>query len=391
MKPTLRLLVAVCSLGSLGSLGLVAGCDDDDGGKAPVDAGDAGGTGGARPDGGDAGGTGGTTGTGDAGPDALDVPAEMGGGDGGGDVAGAMASALITAAEGGSLSAGGGTLTVPAGALAADTMIELRVLAPGNDPWTANIYGQIYDFEPSGLEFQVPAALSLPVGTVPANKDAVVAWLDDASAQWFPVPSTVDKGMVTGLVSHFTGFAVLLLDKTVACPFSGACGGSIDGTWEYDQACTRPQQPQSIPCGNATPILLQTSVGVGGTITVAQGRYTSNQTVTVKATAFFTPACLAAVNQATVVYADCAAVQAALRQDQAAEWVCGGTLAQGCSCTVDTVNESSEMGTAVVTGQQVTFTEDGAGTPGSPADFCAQTETLVLRDADGSVYTAMRK
>jgi hypothetical protein len=401
MKPNVRrfLMVAACSFS------LLAGCDDDDAPKGGGDAGDAGGTGDAKADG--TVGTGGATGTGGA--DAA-APSGTGGstganldgganadttpgtGDGGGDTAGAgtSTSLMVVAETGGTLTLGGATLAIPAGALGATETITMSAIAPGNDPWTANISGLIYNLEPDGLQFQVPAALSLPVGTVPANRDATIAWLDDASGQWFPVQSTVEGGKVSGAISHFSGYAVLLLEKNNYCPFSGACGGELDGTWQYEEACQKPPESQPIACGTAPPIQIRTAYDLGGTVTIAQGRYTSTQTVTVRNSAFFTAACLAAINQPTMMYEDCAALQEGLRTDKMAEWTCAGTLAQGCSCALDSVLEQPSMGTATVVGQKVTITKDG-DTPGQPADYCVKGESLILRDASGAVYTAIKQ
>ena len=80
-------------------------------------------------------------------------------GDGG---AGEVASALVPAAEGGSVTSADGvlTLSVPAGAIAKDTEISIRVVPRAE--WPAEIVetgpiSAVYDLQPDGLEFDPPA------------------------------------------------------------------------------------------------------------------------------------------------------------------------------------------------------------------------------------------
>ena len=159
---------------------------------------------------------------------------------------------MVTAAAGGTLTAGGGSLLIPAGVLAADQMLTVTVKAPvAGDPGRENIVGDIYDFGPSGTKFSVPVQLTLPLpGAVPADKKAVVAWLDEASGEWFTVATTVSGDKVTGLITHFTRFAVLQIPKETICPYAGACGGSLDGTWKYSQTCLKPTETEAFKCGD---------------------------------------------------------------------------------------------------------------------------------------------
>jgi hypothetical protein len=401
------LAVVVCSL-------VAAGCGDDtakpatgaggtagtlDGGQGgTTGTSDAAGTGGSTPAGtggttpaGTGGttpaGTGGTTpaGTGGAGPDA-----------GGGDAAG-PASMMITASGGGTLSSGGGTLLIPGGALSADKTLTLTVRAPAADePGKANIVGDVYEFGPDGTTFAVPVQLTLPLtSTIPADKKAVVAWLDTASGQWFPVPSTVSADKVMGLVSHFTRFALLQIPQDELCPYAGACGGSLDGTWKYTQGCLKAEETKAFDCGTAGPVNMRQEYNIGGTVTIGQGKFTANQMISAKGTLFYTPACMALLKD-SMADISCAKLQEAWRMTNVQPgqtppmWICAGTIEQGCSCQVTNSLALTTAGSVSVDGQKAVFTQEGKA-PGTPDDFCVQGNNLSVRTSDGDVYTAVKQ
>jgi hypothetical protein len=388
LRMTRGMVAVVCSLS------LAGGCGSSDKGS-----GGTGGAGGMNLDAAAAGGTGGSGGSATGGSGGSATGGSGGGAGGAADAgpgdgpAATMANMMIGSASGGTLASGAATLLVPAGALPADKVLTVSVQAPEADlPGRESINGDVYDFGPSGTTFTVPAALTLPLsGGLPAGKRAVVAWLDPAAGQWFPVPSTVDGDKVRGLVTHFTRFALLLLPDTALCPAAGACGGSLDGTWKYTNSCLKATESDVAQCGTAGAVKMRQEYQVGGTVTIAQGRYTTQQMITASATLFYTPACLAEIRGAGVPNADCATLQEAWRkQNPAAVWVCAGTLEQGCSCLLTQTLAGTSMGAVVITGQQVAFNEDGKPAK-MPSDFCVKGSNLTVRDADGSVYTAVKQ
>jgi hypothetical protein len=400
------LLVAVCFLG------LGAGCDDDE--DKVVDAGRGGAGGGAGGAGGGqagAGGTGGgsagaggtarggadggagTGGTGTDGGDAAEVSSEVGetGGDVSGDALGASASVMITASAGGTVAAGGGSLLVPAGALAADRMITLQVrTAAGGDPNRANLASDIFNFGPDGTVFAVPVALTLPLNIdVPAGKQAVVAWLDTAGGQWFPVPSVMeDADKVRGMVSHFTSFAVLLINEGDTCPTATPCGGSLNGTWRYSAACLKADTGETVKCGENQEIQTSIDYALTGTVTIDGGRFTANQMIVLRRSIFYTAACLTDISMGQPV-GPCSGIQTELNKQQTG-WTCTGTPEQGCSCQLSVNVTQTPMGSVVINGQQVAFNEDGKE-PKDPGSFCVQGNNLTVQDAEGSLYTAVRQ
>ena len=403
-------LVVVCAIG------LAAGCDDDDpgGGAGGTGGGDAaagtgGSTGGAGGStGGTGGGTGGTSGTGGSTGGTSGTGGSTGGSSGTGgtggtggsamDAAGdsAAAAALITAATGGTLSTGGASLLVPAGVLTADQMLTLSVETPGaGTPGRANIVGDIYDFGPNGTKFRVPVQLTLPIpGAVAADKKAVVAWLEESTGEWFPVATTVSGDKAIGLVTHFTRFAVLVLPKEEICPYAGACGGSLEGTWKYGQTCLKATESEAFKCGDAGSVTLRNEFFVNGTVTITSGRFTANQMIEATGTLFYTPACMAMVRQG-LPNATCATLQEAWRKENAPpgmehNWICQGTVEQGCSCRLSQNIAQTIMGNVTVNGNKVNFTKDG-DQPGVPDDFCVKGNNLSVRTNKGEVYTAVKQ
>ncbi|MGI6575729.1 MAG: S-layer homology domain-containing protein [bacterium] len=106
------------------------------------------------------------------------------------------------------------TLYLVAGAVAADTEITVTEIEPADipAPTTHILISPVYQLGPAGTEFNPPAILSirllLPEGT--QYEDLVVAWLDENSNQWYPLPTVVDVewGIISAQVDHFTKFAV---------------------------------------------------------------------------------------------------------------------------------------------------------------------------------------
>jgi hypothetical protein len=120
------------------------------------------------------------------------------------------------AAQGGEVHLlGKAELRIPPGALAADTVIEIRKLEVGA-PYaqkTGLLSGSVIQLEPSGLVFQTPAQLSvfydpaqIPAGLAPQNLTLVSHNRGEA---WQEHPSVVSTSpfTITASVSHFTDWA----------------------------------------------------------------------------------------------------------------------------------------------------------------------------------------
>ncbi|MBA7631613.1 hypothetical protein ES703_39146 [subsurface metagenome] len=89
--------------------------------------------------------------------------------------------------------------------------------APPPPPEGAYIIGLVYDFGPDGATFNPPITITftyneslIPEGIPEEN--LLLAWWDAASDQWVPLRVFIiapELNIITGLVSHFTPFAVL--------------------------------------------------------------------------------------------------------------------------------------------------------------------------------------
>ena len=97
------------------------------------------------------------------------------------------------------------------------SVVEKKAYEDVKFPQTHKALSSIYEFGPNGTSFYNPVYLSIRV-VIPDGinyEDIVLAWYDSAKEQWFAVPTVIDvsTGTITGLVEHFTKFAVLVRDK----------------------------------------------------------------------------------------------------------------------------------------------------------------------------------
>lgn len=100
-------------------------------------------------------------------------------------------------------------LMLPQNALQKDTTIEIEEVG-GMD--RDELVSSIYEFGPSGTRFEKPITMSIKVplsGVILEN--LALVWLNEETGEWIPVPAVIDveTGKVTGVVDHFTKFAVI--------------------------------------------------------------------------------------------------------------------------------------------------------------------------------------
>ncbi|HEY2730654.1 MAG TPA: hypothetical protein VGK52_12005 [Polyangia bacterium] len=145
-----------------------------------------------------------------------------GGTGGSGGAAGATAGTSGGAAgittigtSGGTVSMGGVTLTIPAGALAFDTAISVTTTTAPSGYTLASV---AYEFSPDGTTFGRPITVAIPLTS--AATGAHLFW-SNATNGYDDLGGTVDGTTLTGQVSHFSvGFAAI----------PGADGGTSDGS-----------------------------------------------------------------------------------------------------------------------------------------------------------------
>jgi len=120
----------------------------------------------------------------------------------------------------------GSSVRVPAGALASDTAITVRVADAGEypSPPTGSTFGsKVYSFEPHGLVFSSPAVVSIPM-----NSGVSAAGLTGLHAPpggaWTRVQTAPGTGGAEISTSSFSFFGLASLPDS-GVPPSGACSG----------------------------------------------------------------------------------------------------------------------------------------------------------------------
>lgn len=139
----------------------------------------------------------------------------------------------IPALEGGLVQVAGAALRIPAGALSEDTTITGATRASAGLPEETRLLSEVYEFSPSGLQFNVPATLSIEfaVGATPSD-EAVIAYLNEETQTWEPLSDSVVSGsVVTASITHFSGYGVVgppvFIGQNAALGANySACGGA---------------------------------------------------------------------------------------------------------------------------------------------------------------------
>ena len=186
-------------------------------------------------------------------------------------VDGKSGTSTVTVLEGGIISSTGGTLNVESGAvqiavppdaLAASTSLSVAASSAfANDPRV--VKGTPFEFGPTGTIFAKPVLLkieyvpaNLPAGT---EESALQLYLHTNSG-WEVVPGSTTDGtakVVTGQVSHFSAYAILLPEPVAAIQISGP--GIVNG---------------------ATSLVVGGSEQLAATLTSSGGVVLSNRAVT---------------------------------------------------------------------------------------------------------------
>ncbi len=120
----------------------------------------------------------------------------------------------------------GASVFVPAGALTNANIVTVAAQDTATFPAPAMLASHVYDIGPTGLAIGASVSITLAViGTIPTGMHPVLAYLNTQNA-WQVVPNSTFNSRtktVTGVVTHFTNFAVLEI------PVDGAeCAQSPD-------------------------------------------------------------------------------------------------------------------------------------------------------------------
>lgn len=221
-----------------------------------------------------------------------------------GGTAGSIGTAGVTTigTSGGTVSMDGVTLTIPAGALAADTAIAVTTTAA---PSGYTLASSAYKFSPDGTTFAKAITVAIPLTS--AATGAHLFWSNAANG-YDDLGGTVNGTTLTGQVSHFSvGFAATpandggMADGSAGTSGqAGADGGSSDssvqdaapeavpqsddvmayvGSWNITSVV--PGSCQGMPIGPQTSPLMIRAGSTAGTIVIdgaAFGTYQNNGT-----------------------------------------------------------------------------------------------------------------
>lgn len=165
----------------------------------------------------------------------------------------AHAESLITP-KGGEIALGGARLLVPAGALQSSELITVTARSKSVDPADQDIVGDVYDFQPDGLTFAVPAILSINHvdGELGLRRDELVLASKSAgSTEWTTLDTWLTKGGVGAFISHFTDKAKKKPPRKV--PPEPPCGYEC-GNCEYCNSEQKTCLPVSTEYAELSPL-----------------------------------------------------------------------------------------------------------------------------------------
>ncbi|NGM84916.1 DUF4430 domain-containing protein [Paenibacillus sp. 7124] len=186
--------------------------------------------------------------------------------------ANSVAFAQLATSAGAALkdAAGEVQLQIPAGAVEGIAITIGVQEQPSSRP---ELVSGMYEFTPNGTKFAKPTDLSIqiPVGTRnPQN--LALAWLDEKTNQWIPVPAVLDlsTGTITGKVSHFTKYAVVDRSKWEAAGNELKADISAAAKWILStgelsdwQAFGLVRSGNSLPAGYLESVLKQIAESKG--------------------------------------------------------------------------------------------------------------------------------
>lgn len=353
--PSLFAVVLVASFGSL------AACGEDD----PAPAGPTGGSGAGGSAAG--GGTGGSAAAGAAGQSSTGVT-------------------KVTAASGGTVTDPGGkaSLTIPAGALGADTDITLAVGAA-----EAGTAGEVLTFGPDGTTFASPATLSIKADASKLVTGKTLAIAIFEGGAWKETPgSTFDGTTVKGPISHFSKYSVILVDgsvvvnpdsecATILASFA-PCGGALDGTWAFKDICAQGAVADDPFKGTCPSAVITAEVAKTGEISFIGGNFKVGGGSTIVTTkASFPTSCLG--NGKT-----CQQASEDIAKQENTTGSCTDT-AGTCACnTVKTTPDEVKTVPYTVSGN--VFVHDGKST-----EYCITGTQLAGRDVGTTILSVLTK
>jgi hypothetical protein len=288
-------------------------------------------------------------------------------------------SVEISADDGGEIETQGASINIPGGALGDDTEVTLEVILPTDQPEAEKLVSLIYDFGPDGTTFEKPVELTIELNkTLPEGMDAKMAWLDEDADKWVPLEdSEVDGTTVTATTTHFTMFAIVL---TAAGQTGGmcdafeewdACGGDVEGTWEFSLGCANVGDGLADAFGECPGLVATIGLDVSGTVTFEDdGTYAMDLTREAQIELALPTSCLMGGTMCSD-YADFS--------DGASAELDGDV----CNISFGEPAEAAEqMGTFELEGSTLALMDSEATEPADFDEYCVEGNTITVRFVD---------
>jgi hypothetical protein len=311
----------------------------------------------------------------------------------------------VSAAAGGTVAdpSGKTTLTIPAGALAADTDITLSLKPAANGAVV-----DISEFGPDGLTFLKPVTLAIKADAAlaPQGKSLSVATLEGGAFKAV-TGSTYAAGVATASISHFSSYSIVVIDGiavlqppascTAALAGFKACGGDPTGTWTFADFCVPAQDIGSVQnCPEVTAAVdytINRDVVIDGT-TITSTAGTQKVVFTIN----YPLVCFTRDGDGGTYDAginDCATVQSKFYKDPANPGVCTDNGSGVCKCVQSQEKAATASTDTYVTNGTTITTTKTDGTM-STSDYCVNGNLLTVQAAGkdggvGGLYTLIRK
>lgn len=103
--------------------------------------------------------------------------------------------------EGGVIQLGDAELVIPEAALAEETEIRVSVVEDAAPP-AFSAYSPVFRFEPAGQVFDEPVTISIPYDG--DDGSATIFWTSHGTGSFMALPTTVEDGIATATVTHFS-------------------------------------------------------------------------------------------------------------------------------------------------------------------------------------------
>lgn len=279
---------------------------------------------------------------------------------------------LVSAAAGGTVTAGPAQLVIPPGAIARDVTVTVESRGKENYPASDQVSGLVLEFGPEKTTFSKPVTLSIDLAgaSIPSGKVARLAW--NSGDYWHVLAdSAVVGGKVQATTTHFTAFTIMLVDGNQVGGVCGSgtfagCGGDLKGkTFNFTAACAEIKDTDWGKCAGAS---LAVDLAFDGKVVFnADGTYSEANIQHFNGSGSYPRSCLGTGETCDSIKPD----------------VSGTTVVQtatACNITVNGSRSTADSGTYSTAGGTLTLKSAGGDT--TLIDYC-------LDDAAGMMTARM--